>query len=200
MSEQPVNYREKDLLQQVAKGDTAAFCSIFLQYGPMLKNYLIKLSRSRETAEDLVHDVFLEIWKNRVKLTEIGHFKSYLFRAVHNRAHRSFERQAKEALILHELRKEQNLSVTFEGEDRITSVEVRNFIHQAVNKLTPQQKKIFLLSRQEGLTHLQIAARLGIHPQTVSNHLSDALRFLRNEIGGSYDSIAPAIIILFGLA
>ncbi len=165
----------------------------------MLKTYLLKLSRSKETAEDIVHDVFLELWKNREQLTGIEQFKPYLFRAVHNRAHRSFERQAKESLILHELLKEQGLAVAFEGEDRITSEEVRKFIRQAVDKLTPQQKKIFLLSRHEGLSHAAIAQRLGVNSQTVSNHLSDALRFLRNEIDAAYGSYAIAIIVLHGL-
>lgn len=193
-------YNEKDLLAQVAEGNGDAFKILFLQYGPMLKTYLLKLSRSRETAEDLIHDVFLEIWKNREQLTEIEQFKPYLFRAVQNRAHRSFERQAKESLILHELRKEQSLAVAFEGEDRITGEEVRNFIQQALDKLTPQQKKIFLLNRHEGLNHREIAERLGINSQSVSNHLSDALRFLRDEINKSYGTYALIIIILHGLS
>jgi len=192
-------YTETDLLRQVAEGNGDAFRILFLHYGPMLKSYLLKLSRSKETAEDIVHDVFLEIWKNREQLTEIEQFKPYLFRAVHNRAHRSFERQAKESLILHELRKEQGLAVAFEGEDRIISEEVRNFIRQTVDKLTSQQKKIFLLSRHEGLNHAEIAQRLGVNSQTVSNHLSDALRFLRDEINNSYGSYAVAILILHGL-
>lgn len=193
-------HSEIDLLRQVAEGNGEAFRTLFLHYGPMLKTYLLKLSRSRETAEDLIHDVFLEIWKNREQLTEIEQFKPYLFRAVHNRAHRIFERQAKESLILHELRKEQNLAIAFEGEDRITSEEVRNFIRQALDKLTPRQKKIFLLSRHEGLNHAEIAERLGISSQTVSNHLTDALRFLRDEIDNTYGSYALAIIILHGLS
>jgi RNA polymerase sigma-70 factor (family 1) len=193
-------YNEKNLLTQIAEGNGEAFRIMFLHYGPMLKSYLLKLSRSRETAEDIVHDVFLEIWKNREGLTEVEQFKPYLFRAVHNRAHRSFERQAKESLILHELRKRQNLAVAFEGEDSITSKEVRNFIRQTVDKLTPQQKKIFLLSRHQGLNHGEIAERLGISIHTVKNHMTDALRFLRNEIDNSYGSYALAIIILHELS
>lgn len=181
---------------RVADGDSEAFRSLFLHYGPMLKTYLFRLSRSKETAEDLVHDVFLEIWKNRQQLTGIEHFKSYLFRAVHNRAHRSFERQAKETLILHQLCKEQDPTVAFEGEDRMMGEEVRKFIQETINKLTPRQRRIFMLSRQEGLTHQQIAEQLGIHSQTVSNHLSDALKFLRNEIGHSFGTYAIIIVIL----
>lgn len=192
-------YNEKELLLRVSEGNSDAFRTLFLYYGPMLKTYLLKLSGSKETAQDLVHDVFLEIWKNREKLTGIGKFKSYLFRAVHNRAHSSFERQAKETLILHELRKEQNLAVAFEGEDQITGKEVRKFIEETINKLTQQQRRIFLLSRHEGLTHQQIAEQLGISTQTVSNHLTDALRFLRSEIGRSFGTYAAVIIILNGL-
>lgn len=192
-------YTEKELLNQIAAGDASAFRVIFNRYAPKLKSYVLKLSRSTEAAEDIVHDVFLNIWKNREKLEGIEQFDSYLFRAARNNAHRSFQRRAKETLIVAELRKTNTGETVFEGEERITNREVQAFIQQAIDKLTPQQKRILLLSRDQGLSHEEIAAQLGIARRTVANTMTDALRSLRDEIGTAYGSYGVALIVLHGL-
>jgi RNA polymerase sigma-70 factor (family 1) len=193
-------YNERDLLRQVSEGSENAFRMIFTQYGPKLKSYVLKLSRSKETAEDIVHDVFLNIWKNRERLVDIENFDSYLFTAVRNTAHRSFKRRARETLMVAELRKADQGEAAFEGEDRITSREVQAFITEAIAKLSPQQKKIFLLSRDEGLSHDEIAQRLGIARRTVTNTITGALRSLRDDIGTTYGPYAVAIFVLHGLS
>lgn len=159
----------------------------------------MKLSSSEETAEDIVHDVFLNIWKNREQLTQIEQFDSYLFRAARNAAHRSFQRRAREVLILAALQQPTILEEDFEGEARITHREVRKQVQQAIDRLTPQQRKIFLLSREGGLSHAEIAERLGITRRTVTNTITEALNALRADIGREYGALAVAVFVLHGL-
>jgi RNA polymerase sigma-70 factor (family 1) len=190
-------HNEKDLLQQVAEGDEEAFRVIFNLYAPRLKSYLFKLSRSKEVVEDILQDVFLNIWKNRAGLGAIENFDSYLFIAVRNLAHRSFQRRARETLIVAQLSKTGSNEVSFEEENRMTGQEVRAFVQQAINKLSPQQKKIFLLSRVHGLSHEEIARELGISRRTVTNTITEALRSLRLDIEGYYGSLGVVIFILY---
>lgn len=192
-------YQEKDLLRQVGEGSEEAFRVLFLQYAPKLKSYVLKLSRSPEVAEDIVHDVFLEVWKGRERMAELEQFSAYLYRAAHNKAHRSLQRKAKEILIVAELRREQGEDLSFEGDDNLTYQQVRDSIKQAVDKLPPQQRKVFLLSRHLGLSHQQIAEQLQLSPNTVNNHLVEALRTLREEIGSIYGPYAIAIYVLHSL-
>lgn len=194
------SYSEKELLRQIAGGSEDAFRVIFDHYGGKLQSYVLKLSRSKETAEDIVHDVFLNIWKNRENLTQIDQFDSYLFRAARNAAHRGFQRRAKETLIVATLQRTESPDGDFEGEALITHREVRESIQQAIDRLSPQQRKIFLLSREEGLNHAEIAERLGITRRTVSNTITEALNALRSDIGSEYSSLAVAIFVLHGLA
>lgn len=192
-------YDEKLILQKIAEGSEDAFRAIFHHYAGKLRNYILKISSSKETAEDIVHDVFLNIWKNRHKLADIDQFDSYLFAAARHAAHRSFQRRAKETLIVAALHKTNSINIKSEGEDRITNREVQFAIQKAIQKLTPQQRKILLLSRDEGLSHQEIADLLGITRRTVSNTISEALQSMRNDIQISYGPYAVAIFVLHGI-
>lgn len=194
------SYNERDLLRQVAEGSEIAFRTVFYQYRPRLIAFVLGLSRSEQAAEDIVHDIFLDLWKNRERLPEVEHFSTYLFRAVQYRARRQMKRKAQETLILAELRQEEYGDLSTEQQDILSLQAVREYIKQSLNKLTPQQRKIFLLSREMGLSHGQIAEQLGIQPQTVSNHLSDALRLLREDLEAFYGSVAIALFVLHGIS
>jgi RNA polymerase sigma factor (sigma-70 family) len=76
---------------------------------------------------------------------------------------------------------------------------VRELIHEAVGKLTPQQKEVYKMSREEGLKQEDIARRLNISIFTVKKHLTDALNYLRKEITDSYGSQAVAIYFIYGI-
>jgi RNA polymerase sigma-70 factor (family 1) len=192
-------YNEKELLQQLAEGSEAAFRTLFNAYRNKLYTYIFNISRSGETAEDTVHDIFLKLWVQRERLPEISNLNAYLYRMAHNHAFTVFRRMAKETLVLAELQNEQSPVTSFEGEDRIVWQEVRKTIRKAVNKLTPQQRLVFLMSRQQGLKHEEIAQKLNISPNTVKNHIVEALRFLRDEIDYSYTSNAMVIYVLYNL-
>ncbi len=193
-------HNERELLLQVAEGSEQAFKELFNAYRKKLYIYILKITGSSETAEDIVHDVFLKIWLNRKKLPQINNFNAYLYRMMFNQAYTGFQRMAKETLILAELQKEQGKGPLFEGEDRIIQKEVKQLIKEAVDKLTPQQKLVFIMSRQDGLRHEEIAQQLNISVYTVKNHIAYALRFLREEISRSYGSQAVAFYVFYGLS
>jgi len=194
------SYSEQEMVRLVAAGSEPAFRQLFYQYRPRLIAFALGLSKSEQAAEDIVHDVFLGLWKNRQRLPEVEHFSNYLFRAVQYRTHRQLQRRVKEALILARLRQEVYDGDFIEQQEIFTLQVVRNFLKQGLDKLTPQQRRIFLLSRELGLSHAQIAERLGIQPQTVSNHLSDALRMLRDELDIFYGPLAGIPFILLSVS
>lgn len=187
-------YNEGELLRQIAVGSEDAFRTVFYEYRGKLYNYILKVADSEEAAEDAVHDVFLKIWEHREKLPQIQHFAAYLFRMARNHAINGFRRMAKEALFLAELRNENVAAL--QAADPIIQKEIRTYIQDAVAKLSPQQRKVFILSRQDGLKHEEIAQQLDISINTVRVHMSEALRSLRQEIGKSYGSLAVAIYVM----
>lgn len=191
---------EQELLREVSAGNQDAFRYLFNTYRKKLYTYIIKISESKEVAEDMVNDVFLKIWENREKLAQIDNLNAYIYRMAHNRAYTALRRMAKETLLIAALQQEKQITDIFEVENRVIQREVKELIQSAVNKLTPQQKLVFLLSREEGLKHDEIAKKLNISGSTVKNHLVAALRFLREEIRQSYGSIAIVLYMIYNLS
>lgn len=187
------------MLRQLAEGSEDAFRALFYAYRDKLYTYIAKLSGSEEAAEDTVHDVFLKLWTKRAELPEIDNLNAYLYSIARNMSINLFRRMAKETLILSEIGREQGLEAGFEGEDRIIHAEVLATIKAAIDKLTPQQRQVFLMSRQQGLKIAEIAQQLDLAERTVKNHIHEALRFLREEIGRSYGPNAIIIYALYNL-
>ena len=191
-------YNEKDLLLQVSEGNEHAFRQLFNTYRSKLYTYIFKITESKETAEDTVHDVFLKLWTNKEKLTEIQNLNAYLYKMAHNHAYNGFRRMAKETLVMAELERQHGYELS-DPDDQLVRKEVRKFIYEAVNKLTPQQKEVFKMSRELGMKQEEIAQRLNISIHTVKKHLTDALNYLRKEISQSYGSKAVALYVINSL-
>lgn len=189
---------EKELLRCSAEGNEAAFASLFRMYRHKLYGFLLRATGSPETTEDVIQDVFLKLWKDRENLLHIEQFGGYVYRMAQNRVINSLKRMAKETLILEELGKVQPLAAA-DTEEQLSQKEVQNNLRSALNALTPKQKLVFTLSREQGLKHDEIAAFLKISPSTVNNHMIEALRQLRRQMSASPETCGLLLVVLFFL-
>ena len=188
-------YNEKELLQRAAAGDEAAFAALFRLYRHKLYGFLLRATGSPETTEDVIQDVFLKLWKDRENLLHIEQFGGYVYRMAQNRVINSLKRMAKETLILEELGKAQVQAVS-SAEEQLSEKEAQHHLHNALDKLTPKQKLVFTLSREQGLRHDEIAAFLNISPSTVNNHMIEALRQLRQQLSASPETCTVLLCML----
>lgn len=191
-------YNEQDLLTQIAEGNEHAFRQFFHTYRNKLYSYILKISESKETAEDTVHDVFLKIWIRREKLPEIQNLDAYLFRMARNQAYNGFRRMATETLLKSDLRKHADFQSN-NPEAKLVSKEVMRLIQDAVNKLTPQQKEVFKMSRELGLRQKEIAQQLDISISTVKKHMTNALNKLRDELSDHKNLQAVLLFAIYYL-
>lgn len=169
----------------MAEGDEKAFEEVFNMFQRKVYAYILKITGTAEIAEDGLQDIFLKIWQNRSKLTEIENFNAYVHRMAYNYAYSGFRNMAKEALVLAELKKNSTVN-TIDPENLLLTKEVKAQIQALVDQLTPQQREVFRLSREGGLKHEEIAKQLGISVLTVKKHMSLALKVLREEIINRY--------------
>lgn len=177
---------EKELLAKIALGDQRAFTELFDAYYTVLGAYVLKLTKSLDVSEEIVQDTFVTIWLKRADLTQIHNFSNYLFILCRNRTMDFLRKQGKERLAKAEL--ESRLLKEFAEEDLENPSEMyRALIDKAVDKLPAQAQRVYILSRYERLKHEEIAAQLGISPETVKKHIQYAVSFIKSELNSRVD-------------
>lgn len=170
-------HNEKDLLAEIAAGDERAFKKLFDLYKERFYAVALKMTRSEEVAEDIVQDVFMNIWSKREGLVNVENPSSYFFTAVYRRVYHHYRKTALERKILQAAPPaKESVNTT---DEMVLAHESEELISEAIAKLPPQQQLVFKLSRQEGLSREDVANQLHISPNTVRNHLADALKFIR---------------------
>ena len=185
---------ERGLLERVANGDGKAFHQLYDHYQNQVFYFGFKFLKSATLAEDVLQEVFSKIWINRKMLVELDNFSKYLNTLTLNHIYNQLRRKACEETFLHG----QFLKVKNNREEAFSSVdlhELEGLLGKAVNQLPPQQKKVFELSRMQGLKHVEIARQLNISGETVKKHIMEALRNVKSYLA-SHGQTEVSILLL----
>jgi len=171
--------KEQELVSRLINNDEYAFAELYFLYRNRLIAFARKFLKSQELAEDIFQDVFTVIWQNRHFLNPNASFSSYLFTITRNRIlnlmrDSSLQQQIQEYIISHAI------DFDSQADKEIILNEYRELLEKALLNLTKRQREIFEMSRYEGLSHKEIAAKLNISVYTVQEHISSALRILQN--------------------
>ncbi|HEY8388409.1 MAG TPA: RNA polymerase sigma-70 factor [Parasegetibacter sp.] len=169
------------LLQKIASGDEHSFAQIFYTYHQIVGEYMFRLTGSKPVAQELVQDVFMKIWSHRETLTEIKSFEAYLFIISRNLAFNKLKQMAREQNRKKQLSEELG-EIQVQIDDIVGFKEISSGINAAIETLPNQQRKVYKLSRENGMTHEEIARHLGISLETAKKHMVLALRHLRESL------------------
>ncbi|MCD8264700.1 MAG: RNA polymerase sigma-70 factor [Tannerellaceae bacterium] len=142
------------------------FTFLFNRYYSGLVVYARHLLGSDEFAEDIVHDVFASLWHNRSSLAINSSLKHYLFRAVKNRSLNYLNHLQVKSDYQKTILEKGDVAGALTWEYYV-EVELASTIDKAINKLPPQCRKVFIMSRFEDKTTKEIAEALAISPRTV---------------------------------
>ena len=169
---------ERSLVLRLIDGDEDAFCELYASYKNRLIYFAMRFLKSREYAEDVFQDAFTVIWQGRRFINPDTSFSSYLYTIVRNRVLnqlRDLDNQDK----LKEQILAQAVDYTEDTKHRIMAADLRHLIACAMQQLTVRQREVFRMSREEQMSHQEIADALGISINTVQEHISTSLRVLR---------------------
>ena len=169
----------KEVLLSLQNGDHKAFEVVFVAYFDKVKYFVERIIRSEDEAEELAQDLFMKLWINHKAIDVQKSFSGFLFTMAHNA---SFNYLKHKEVQNNYLNTTGYLEETASTEEMIYAKEIALLIEMTVNKMPEQRKKIFQLSRNEGLSNDEIANRLNISKKTVENQLSLALKDLRKVI------------------
>ena len=171
-----------ELIKFLKKGDITAFDAIYNKYCHKLHEFVLRYLKQEEDAEGVVQEVFIKIWEARNKIDIYASFESFLFTIAYNTTISLLRKRVSETKSREYLKSLQQIYNADIVIDELHFKELNSKVQYLLKKLTPRQKEIYLLSREEGLTHKKIAQKLNISENTVKNHLVTSLKYLKSHI------------------
>jgi RNA polymerase sigma-19 factor, ECF subfamily len=171
----PSTYHDQELLTRLRSGDKEAFAIIYQQYWDLLYGMAWNRLKDGLMAEDVVHDVFASLWRNRQK-QQIQCLKSYLATAVKY----IILKELRKAALLQGYRNKQTDQPLMPANDAaLDARRILDMLQKEVATLPEKCRLVFRFSREEGMSVKQIADEMDISPKTVQNQLNKALKHLR---------------------
>lgn len=170
-----------ELIHGLKKGESKAYSFMVDTYHNKLCAYAFELSNDYDLAKDIVQNVFVNIWRIRLKLKDDFAVKSYLYRSVYN----EFLNQERNRKLLVRLDKKyiDVLNQVVEEDNHESMERLMIVVKREIENLTPKCKRTFLLSKQEGLSNIEIAAHLNVSIKSVEAHITKAYAILRKKVG-----------------
>jgi RNA polymerase sigma-70 factor (ECF subfamily) len=170
------------LLIRIKRGDTQAFELLFRKYYVRLCCFSNRIIDNPEEAREVVQDVFAKLWEYRKEIRIEKSLVSYLFKTTQNNSINILRRRQmiNKYVALYKLVYIEHREIS--TEQTMIATELNDNIKGAIAKIPPKCRKIFELSRIEGLKHQEIASLLKISIKTVEAHMSKALSILRIEL------------------
>jgi RNA polymerase sigma-70 factor (family 1) len=157
------------------------FSDIFRQHEHRLFILALRLTKSEQTASDIIQEVFLKLWEQREGIYRINNMEAWLYRLTENKII-DFLRKAAADNRLKEKIWAGLQQIMNETELHIAAKEYNQIIQKAINELPPQRRLIYQLNKEEGLDYQQIADELQISRHTVKNQLFTAVQSVRRFI------------------
>lgn len=171
-------YEGRELLEEIIGGNRHAFTMLFESSHAKLYTFALKLTRSQVLAEEIIQDVFLNLWLHRATLGNIENLDAYLNRITRNLSFNALRNVARHKVLVNDFGDDENYP-DHSTEQSLEYKDTEGLIQQAITRLSGQQQQVYQLCHREGLTYEQAAQRLSIAPSTVHSHMKAALRNIR---------------------
>jgi RNA polymerase sigma-70 factor (ECF subfamily) len=174
-------FDEDLLIGQLKEGNSNAFKQVFKLYHKDLCNYIQAISGNTKLAEDIAQQTFIKLWDKRENLNlQEGKLKQYIFRIAYNQFLDTKRKKKKEFELLENLKHAAYLDLV--DTDASLFEEKLKMVEQEIENLPEQCKKVFIMSKKEGLKYQEISDRLHISIKTVEVHMAKALKRLRAQL------------------
>ncbi len=169
----------RDLLINIAEGNQQAFCNLFELFKQKVYSYSFHFTRSSFTAEEITQEVFMKIWVSRESMAAVENIDAWISTVTRNLCFNylkkmALEKRVNRVIAQKDVTAEENVDQYIAYKDQLSLLDA------ALDQLSPQQKLIFRLNRDQGLKNEEIASRLNLSPNTVKTHMVSALRKIRH--------------------
>lgn len=181
------------LVERIRKGDRIAFNELYRRYYPSLRSYA-ELFLDEEESEDVVQDVFLNVWLRKEGLDDSLSLQGYLLRSVYNSSLNILKKKGRSNDYRSMYEQEiEEIGYKYYDPDtndvirKLYNQDLRAEINAAINSLPARCREIFTLSYLHDMPSKEISLQLGISLSTVDNHIYSALKLLREKLKIHYN-------------
>ena len=169
---------EKLLLQALGDSSRKAFAVLYNLYAGKCLHFIMSIVKDEDVAKDMTHDIFVKVWLRRDIISKAQSFSAYLFRMVRNAVMDHLECEViKRKYIAETLAVSEDFRQLVD--ERVSVDELQLLISRTVSRMPEQRRRIFMLSRYNGVPNAKIAEMFGLNVRTVENHITNALADLR---------------------
>lgn len=172
---------DNNILIRLREGDKKALTILYNNYWRPLYISSFNLLKDKEVCEEIIQDVFIEIWNKRADIQIKVSLKSYLYACVRYKVFAEFRKSKDLPIALYE-----DLNNRFQytsPETQMMHEELKQQVSLVVESLPEKCKLVFKLSRIEQLSHKEISEQLNVSTKTIENHITKALKILRLSLG-----------------
>lgn len=174
------------LLRAIATAsDMPAFRRLHQRYSGKMASFAEVYVKSPDLADEVVSDVFLKIWQNRVGLLQVQNFEAYLFTAVRNQSIKYISREQRHLhlLQLDEIyTAEPQEAPSADPYEQLLGKELAARLERAILQLPRQCQAVYRLVKENGLKYREVAEVLDVSPNTVENQMVKAMKIIRQEM------------------
>lgn len=175
---------EKALLLQLKMGDERSFETLYHTYKFRLAGNLFKLLKSDDLVQEILQELFVKIWEGRADIDPEKSFKSYLFRIGENLVYDYFRKVAKDKRLLAKIMASSS-EIYLHIEENMLIRENSQKFQYAVGLMPPQRRKVYTLCKLEGKSYKEVEEIMGINGKTISSHMLQANKFLKDYFGNT---------------
>lgn len=174
-------YDEKRILELLGTGSEFAFYQIYSKYNKQIYLAALRFLDSKEQAEEIVQEVFLDVWLRKEEISSVINIKAFLYAMTKNLVYKNFLQQTYARLASEDFARQ----VVSENstEATINSLDIEKLLLNAIASLSETQRNVFLMANEQGLSHKQIADKLNMTVLAVTDFLTDNSYKLSGVVG-----------------
>lgn len=176
---------DKTIISSVRDGNYESFSALYSKWVSPLYRFVCSLIKSEQITQDIVQEAFVKIWSGRESLNPEYSFKAYLFTISYHLVLKEMKRQLNNPLMddYMEYCNNERLTANPDAEEKLDFDRFLTELRKAKEKLTPRQRQIFEMNKEDNSSIAEIATTLSLTEQSVRNQLSAALKIIRKELG-----------------
>ena len=188
-----MNNHNVDLfVNRLQKGDKKAFVELIDKYNQRLYGYALSLTNDHTQAQDILQNVFLKTWEKRKKLGIHSSVQNYLFKSVYNEFINQYKKKRSTMILEQKYFQALEKAISIQNEESMDKIMTK--ISEEIKQLPPKCQQIFILSKKEGLTNIEISEYLNVSIKTVEAQITKAYGLLRERLGKKYDMVLTLFI------